>query len=170
MGSNSMTVALLAEVDWVHRLARSLLRDADGAADLAQDALTTAIEKGPEAGTSRQHLRAYLKGIVRRLALRNRRVAAERRWREQRVARAEASYAERDALTRLDLHQRLSVAVMSLAEPYRSTVVMRFFDGLSSQQIARRKGIRAQTVRQHLSRALAELRRRLDSEFGSRGA
>ena len=62
-------LALLAEADWVHRLARSLLQDAHLAADAAQDALVAAIQRPPEFALDRRRLRSWLARVVRNRAV-----------------------------------------------------------------------------------------------------
>ncbi len=60
---------------------------------------------------------------------------------------------------------------MGLDEPYRLTIVHRYFDDLSPPEIAARLGVPLQTVRTRLKRALAQLRVRLEEPFGrDRGA
>ncbi|MEM7205855.1 MAG: sigma-70 family RNA polymerase sigma factor [Planctomycetota bacterium] len=157
-----ITDALLAEAHWVHRLAGALVRDQDLAADVAQDALTAALTKPSSldaADGSRR--RAWLGGVVRRTAASAVRDRARRRRREERAARSEAVRTT-DDVERLELHQHLLDAVRGLAEPYRSAVVLRYFDDLSPREIGRRKGIEPATVRQHLARGLAQVRQRLD--------
>jgi hypothetical protein len=58
---------------------------------------------------------------------------------------------------------------MALEEPYRSTVLLRYLDGLSSAQIAARRGEPAALVRKRLERGLDRLRGLLDAEFGGDG-
>ena len=68
---------------------------------------------------------------------------------------------ERDELRRL-----VGEAVLDLAEPYRSTVVLRFFEELSLAEIAGRSGVPLGTVKTRLRRALERLRRRLGALDG----
>ena len=55
-----------------------------------------------------------------------------------------------------------------LAEPYRQTLVLRYFEELSGAEIARRLHVPAGTVRWRLKVALDELRRQLDERHGGR--
>ena len=57
---------------------------------------------------------------------------------------------------------------MELEEPYRTTVMLRYFGDLSSAEIARRQGIPEGTVRSRLKRALDRLRRDLDERHRGR--
>lgn len=130
-------LALLANAAWVRRLARNLIADAQLAEDVAQDALAAALERPPGFADDAERLRRWLGGVTRHLATRVRRREGERVAREAQAARREAS-GDGGSDERLQLHQRLVEAVLRLDEPYRSTVVMRFFDEVSPREMARR--------------------------------
>lgn len=57
----------------------------------------------------------------------------------------------------VDIH----AAVAALSEDQRTAVSLRFFSGMSTEEVARVLGIPSATVRTRLSRAYTELRRRL---------
>jgi RNA polymerase sigma-70 factor (ECF subfamily) len=156
---------LLSESDWVRRLARRLSKDAAEAEDLAQEALSRGLEQGPEAVS----LRAWLGGVVRNLARQGHRSIARRKAREASVARDERLPSAAEALERLQLQQGVVRAVLALEEPYRSTVVLRFYDDLAPRAIAKREGVPVATVKTRLARGLAQLRARLDHEHGGDG-
>lgn len=75
-----------------------------------------------------------------------------------------------DSVARLELAQRLVAAVKALDEPYRTVVLLRWFDGLKPAAIARRTGAPVETVRTRLKRALEQLRWRLDEHHGGERA
>lgn len=52
--------------------------------------------------------------------------------------------------------------VLALQEPYRSTVLRRFFEGQSAAEIARSQGLPAGTVRSRLKRSRDQVREQLD--------
>lgn len=158
--------AWLEELAWVRRLAARLVRDPAAAEDVAQDALVVAWSRPPDRGVP---LRSWLAGVVRRVASARRRGEARREAREHAAARAEAVDAEH-ALERLELHERLVAAVRGLDEPYRSTLLLRFFDELDVATIARRHGVPPKTVHARIERALERLRVRLDGQYGDRGS
>ena len=58
--------------------------------------------------------------------------------------------------------------LLSLEEPYRSTVALRFFEDLPPRKVAARMGVPVNTVRSRLRRALASMRLELDREFSDR--
>ncbi len=68
-----------------------------------------------------------------------------------------------------DLMRKVVEAVFSLREPYRTTVIQRFYEGHSTQDIAHQEELPVATVRTRLSRALQMLRGELDrSHHGKR--
>src|SRR5262245_66295951 len=96
----SPTEALLGEVAFVHRLARALLRDDGLAHDVAQDALTAALQEQPS-----RHVRGWLDVVTRHLASRAGRDARERAAREARAARPPSCDGEARTDERLRLHR-----------------------------------------------------------------
>ena len=156
---------LAAESAWLHELARSLLRDPADAADVAQDVSVLALRRPPDVEGNRLRMRGWLGEAVRRLAQATRRRHAKRTSRERQAATPESF--EQESAERLALHRKLLDAVRALDEPYRSTVVQCYLEGRPPREIAKRKRLPAATVRQHLSRALQQLRERLAREFGS---
>ena len=156
--------ALRAEHDWARRLAHRRVRDAALAEDLAQEATARALQHAPEGG-----LRAWIGGIVRNLARQGRREHARRLRREELAAQPEAQPSAADALERLAVQQDVVRAVLALEEPYRSTVVLRFYENLPPRKIAARQGVPVATVKTRLARGLALLRGELDREHGGDG-
>src|SRR5205823_1008819 len=57
-----------------------------------------------------------------------------------------------------------------LAEPYRTAVLLRYYEELSAAEIARRTEVPAGTVRWRLKEGLDRLRRQLDERSGGRRA
>lgn len=152
---------LLAHADGLHALARRLLRDANLAEDVVQDAMLAAVRRPPPEGVP---LGPWLVGIVRNLARMARRGDARRAVREHLAAPNRADEPAGAAVARAETHRRLVDAVLALAEPYRSAIVMRYLDGLSPSEIARRTGEPPATVRTRVHRGLALLRERLDAD------
>lgn len=155
---------LLAQMDWVRTLASSLVSDPAIADDIAQDAWLAAQHAPAVAGEGA--LRAWLAAVVRNLVRKSVRSGRRRRWREEAASRAEEVESTSDVVERASLHAELSNAVMSLEEPYRSTVLLRYLDGLSTTEVARRLGISPAAARKRLSRANEALREILDGLHG----
>lgn len=155
---------LLARASELRRLAGFLVRDDATADDLAQDAW---LESRTAAPGDKRNLRAWLFGLVRNVAREGTRADARRRRREEHVARAEAERPE-DVVERVETFRMLAEEASRLEEPYRSAILLRFFDGLSAEEIARAQGVPSATVRSRQKRGLDLLRERLDRRPGGR--
>lgn len=149
---------LMAEMGWVRRLARGLLRDGDAANDIAQDAWLVASEHAPEDG---RPLRPWLHRVVTNLVRMRRRTETRRAARELGSGDERAVPSAEELLERVETQRVLAVEVTALREPYRSTLLLHYVEGLASAEIARRLGIPSATVRQRLKHGLDELRDRL---------
>lgn len=155
--------ALLARAPRVRALARGLCSDAAAQEDLTQEALLVALQRpGGEAAPL-----AWFRRVLERLSVDRGRSEGARRTREQRAARAEAQPSTLDLVARADLQRRLVEEVLALDEPYRSTLIERWFEERTPEQIARRLGISASTVRTRLARGHALLRERLQRREGT---
>ena len=147
---------LMSEMGWVRRLAQSLLRDPSEADDVAQEAWLVAHEQSPDDRPLRPWLHRVVLNLVRMRARSNTR----RRTREL-ALEPERMPTSSELLERVETQRMLADEVIALREPYRSTIVLHYVEGLSSAEIARRLGIQPSTVRQRLKHALDELRERI---------
>jgi len=155
---------LLGEAGWMRSLARTLVADEASAEDIVQDTLLAAVERPP---AERGHIGAWLARVLRNRARRSHRDSYRRAHRERIAARPDRiATTPEDLLERAELQRRIAGAVIELEEPYRSTVLLRFFEELRPEEIARRSGVPAATVRTRLARAMQRLRVRLDREYG----
>ncbi|HEX6881905.1 MAG TPA: sigma-70 family RNA polymerase sigma factor [Planctomycetota bacterium] len=155
--------ALLDQTGWIHALARSLVADPHLAADLAQDTALDALEARPDGS---RPLRAWLATVMRNNLAKLRRGEANRSAREDAVRRAELAPAAQEAVERAETHRNVVQAVLALSEPYRSTLLMRFFEQLSYDEIAKKTGVTRAAVNSRVTRGLSELRARLESTYG----
>ncbi len=161
------TEALLAHSDWVRRLVTGLVLDPGRAEDVLQETWLAAVERPPLQGLD---LRAWLATVARN-AIRS--LAAgdsRRRFREQVAARLEALPSTTDVIAKARLQGRMVEAVLALDEPYRTTLLLRFFEDLPPREIAKRLDRPVATVHSHIQRGLTRLRGELDREFGDREA
>jgi len=151
---------VLRDLTWVKELARRLLGDPDQAADVAHDAWLAARTRPPA------HLdggaRAWLATVVQHGVQRLRRSERRRRRREAAVAAAVETQSAGDVVERGALCRELTAVVMQLDEPYRSAILLRYLDGLSTAEVAARQEVSPVAARKRLSRALQLLRERLD--------
>jgi RNA polymerase sigma factor (sigma-70 family) len=157
--------ALLANRAWIRALARSLILDESRADDVEQQTWLSAIENGPGDGGSTG---AWLSKVVRNWARRLYRSESRRARHELAAARPEA-VSVGDLVVQAEIQRHLADALLALAEPHRATVLLRFFDDLPPREIAKRMDVPVETVKTRLKRGLAELRKRLDAEYGGDG-
>lgn len=156
---------LLVHSHFVRAIVRSLLRSADGEDDVVQQAMLRAWQGGPRQPGL---LRPWLSRISRNLAIDHLR-AARRRERHLRSAGAPPPAPSADeVLQREEQRQRVIRAVLALPQPYRDTLLLRYWEERSNAAIARRLGEPAATIRSRLKRGLQMLRERLDRDYGGR--
>ena len=115
--------ALLRHTEAVRRLARRLVLDDDQADDVLQEACLATMERPPPKGVP---LRAWLSGIVRNLAARRHRDEPRRLRREAAQAPRPPVEEPHEIAERAETYRALVKAVLSLKEPYRATMLMRF--------------------------------------------
>ena len=145
----------------VRRLARRLVHDDASADDLVQETWLAALQRSssdaPEPGWQR-----WLYGVARNVAREGRRADGRRRRRERVASRDEALAPDPTPLERLEGFQRLTGELAELPDPYRSTLLRRYFEAASYAEIARLDGVSEATVRSRHARGLELLRERLD--------
>lgn len=154
--------ALLEQSGWVRELARRLASGAD-ADDVEQATWLAAIRSRSE---RRGAAREWLAAVARNFARQERRALGRRAEHEARAARGEELPSTVDLLARAELQRKLVGAVMQLEEPYRTAVLLRYFENLAPREIAERLSVPVATVRTRLARAIERLRERLDAEHG----
>ncbi|MHC5065596.1 MAG: RNA polymerase sigma factor [Planctomycetota bacterium] len=156
---------VLSHTDWLLGLTHSLAHE-DGD-DLAQATWLAALSNGKE-----QHgnFRAWMRSIAGNLARRQGQRQAKRSRVEAEAARPERIESTENLVNRAEIQQRVLAEVMQLPQASRDTVLMRYFEGLSVEELSRRMGVPASTGRTRLARALDKLRDRLDKDYGRRSA
>jgi RNA polymerase sigma factor (sigma-70 family) len=159
---------LLAEHRWVHRLARSLVGDADDADDLVQETWLAAVRRPPAAGAP---ARPWLATVARNEAATFGLARRRRKAREAEAERArDPAEVPEDLVASFQVQRVLAELVEGLAEPFRRTLLLRYYGGHSAAEIATMLGVPAGTVRWRLKRALDELRGMLDERTGGKRA
>ncbi len=154
--------ALLTERAWLRRVAGALVREPAAADDLVQETYLRALERG-SAGVRKP--KAWLASVVRNLAS-NRARSDRRRAARERAVERESPRAPDALLARAELIETVGRSVLMLAEPYRTTVLLRYFESQSPPAIATQMDVPLETVRTRLKKALRILRARLDVEAG----
>jgi len=158
---------LLARREWVRRFARTLARDDASADDLAQEAWLAAIEHPPAHADAPA---GWFRRVLLRHAINRSRGDRRREARENAASRPGNSPPAADVVAAAESHRRVVEAVMSLDEPYRTTILLRFFEDLPPRDVAARMDVPVETVRARVRRAVEKLRARLDEEHDGRRA
>ncbi|MEM9382051.1 MAG: sigma-70 family RNA polymerase sigma factor [Planctomycetota bacterium] len=153
---------LLGRIESVRALARRLVQDASAADDAIQDVLVAALQRprGSELPSTNWFRRALLNRV-----LDDWRSSSRRRERERRAARGEADSPE-DPAELAERHRHLATAALELPEPYRTVILLRYFEDRTPREIAARTDRSIPAVKKQLQRGLDQLRLRLRDEYG----
>jgi RNA polymerase sigma factor (sigma-70 family) len=156
--------ALLTEARWLRRLARSLVDDG-AAEDVVQETYVAAMAAPPEAD---RPLRPWLATVLRNFARIGYRGAGRRLRNEQRAFAEPAPPlpTPEELLVQRQRQRLVAETIEALEEPYRSTLLFCYAEGLTPSEIARRQQVPPATVRARLRRGLALARARLDQQHG----
>jgi RNA polymerase sigma factor (sigma-70 family) len=167
MSTRTLTETLLADADWLRRLAACLVDNRADAEDLVQGTWLAALRSPPTAG---RPPRPWLAQVLRNVFRMDARGSARRRAREKQAA--EVLRDERpsppDVLERLQIQKTVAGLLMELEEPYRTTLTLRFFDEVAPAEIGRMQDVPSGTVRWRINEGLRRLRQRLDEAHGGR--
>jgi len=156
---------LTATDAWIKALARHLVSAEDDAEDVAQDAWVRALASPPRRAAA---FKTWMREVARNLAVSVHRSSTRRGERERKAARPDRLPSVDEMLEREETRIKVARAVASLEEPYRSTILYRYFEGLPPREIATRLGVSVSAVNERLRRGLEKLRARLDRDFGDR--
>jgi RNA polymerase sigma factor (sigma-70 family) len=125
--TNPSPELLLDQVAWIRELARHLVADESARDDLVQETCVRALEEPPrDAGSVRRWLATVMRNLVRQRA----RGDGRRREREQHSSRDEALAATATVVQRVTLQRELVETVLELDEPYRTALLLRYFEEL----------------------------------------
>lgn len=161
--NNQVEIAkFLAEAGWLRALAVRLVA-ADEVEDLVQETWVQLAAHPPRhAGSPR----GWLAKVARNARRMRTRATVRRRAREAKVP-GEAPTLSPEALVQRSQRLRmLAEQVEALREPFRSTVLLHYFEGLSLAEIGRQSNTPDATVRWRLAAGLKQLRLALDAVHG----
>ena len=153
--------ALTIHADFLRRMARALLQSNSDVEDLVQDTFVVALQKEPR---EKAAVRPWLVGILRN-QMRNRFRGNKRRAaREESSARQEALPPTDELVAKEDIRRRVVDTLMSIDEPVRTTLILRFYEELPPREVAKRMDCPVETVRTRTRRGLEKMRRKLDEQ------
>lgn len=159
--------ALLAQSSWLRGLVRSLVEDTARIDDVCQATMLQAWKHQPAHNRS---LRPWLARVAQNLS---RQLGWRERQRPERESRTSAGGLEpsaADVVDRVAWQQTMVGLVMALDEPYRSSILLRYWEDSPPREVARRMKVPVETVRTRIKRGLAILRTQLDRRTGDRQA
>jgi RNA polymerase sigma-70 factor (ECF subfamily) len=154
--------SLLSHAGFVRALARTLLQDEHRAEDVVQDTWVAALTRKGEV----RSLRSWLAGVVRNLVYKVHRSEGRRARREEAVARPIEAPSPAEIVERERQRWRVVDAVLSLRKPYRTTLILRYFEELPPREIARRCDVPVETVRTRHRRGIELVREKLVRDHG----
>ena len=155
---------LTAHAAAVRQLARAIVRDPSLAEDVAQDSMLVALRRpSPAAWISWP----WLAGVVRNVARNTARSERRRRARQAQAAGARPPAGEEAPLghlERIEAQRAVVEAVAALPEPYRETITLHYFAGLTTKAVAERLGVPHETIRTRVRTGLKRLRQTFSAE------
>src|SRR5262249_42744894 len=125
---------LLQHAAWVRRLAAHLVVDAARADDVAQQTLLAALTQPPPRNDAP---RAWLASVARSFARRAARSDERRERHESAAPPSPPSPPAHEVVARAQTQRALVDAVLALDEPYRTALLLRFFESRSPRAIAK---------------------------------
>jgi RNA polymerase sigma factor (sigma-70 family) len=137
------------------------------AEDAMQETWIAALRSPPRLD---RPLAPWLRSVLHNRVINHLRGDRRRRAREKEAIRPSVGASPEELVERLQTQKLLVDRVCALPAPYRQIVVLRYFEGLSSSEIAAQLNLPAPTVRGRLRTALAELRESLERASGGRRA
>ena len=171
-GDEQASQALIEKYqDMVYSLAWRMLRDREEAKDAAQEVFLRALDSLPgfreECAFSTWLYRIAVNGCIFRSKLKKRRSATEISVDGQNVQAyylADSSPSSLELVERQERDTRLHQAIAELAEPYRTVIVLCYFQELTYEEIARVLSAPVGTVNVRLFRARRLLLRKLRTQ------
>lgn len=152
-----------AHAGWVRKLVRGMVRDEHLAEDLVQDALAAGLE-APR-GSVREP-RAWLRGVVRHLHAQEARRGKAQAEREGKIPPRGDAPSAAEVASRAELQRAVAKEVLTLPEPYREALLLRYFEDMPVRRIAAARDLDRRAVESRLRRGKEMLRTRLRDRLG----
>jgi RNA polymerase sigma-70 factor (ECF subfamily) len=153
---------LLAHAGFVRTLAARLLDRSDAgidADDVAQETWLAAMRAPPR---EPERVKSWLGRVIHRFAFERHRTAEARERRERDAACGEALVSAQELAAKDETLRLVADSVLSLEEKSRAVLLLRYYDGAPTSEVARRLGLPVETTRSRLKRAIELLRLELD--------
>ena len=157
---------LLVHAPFIRGLARATLRGDTHVEDAVQETWLAAL--GDRAPRNALGARPWLARVVRNVSYTFLRRDTRRARREERAARQDHVPSAAEIAAREETRQNVVRALLAIGEPYRATLILRYYEDLPPREVAERRGVPVETARTHIKRGLAKLRQELDREYGDR--
>ena len=154
---------LLTHAGFVRGLTRALLRGDPRVDDVVQETWLAAIRRGPRRGVP---ARAWLGAVVHNLVAGLRRKDAAHARAQAAAVRPDRVPATSEIVAREEVRRRVVESLLTLDEPLRSALVLRYYEELPPREVARRLGVPVETARTRIKRGLKRLRAELDRRYG----
>lgn len=155
--------ALLEHDGFVRSLARAILHDENRVDDAVQQTWIAVLQSRDSRPRT---LRIWLATLVRNIARDFRRRDDARARNEQAASRPEATPAMTTILEREAARREVVDAVARLEEPYQTVILLKYFEGLSPGEIARKLNIPVETARTRQKRAIELIRAEIIKKRG----
>jgi len=157
---------LLVHSDFVRSLACSLVKDQHRAADIEQQTWLMALENPP--ATNKPAI-SWLAKVIRNITI-NFYNKEKIYSKHLKAASNGSSLTDTNKIVeKEEIRRNLIETVLRLKEPYRTAIVLRYYDGLKPREISKQLDMPVERVRSHLKRGLNQLRQKLDAQHdGSR--
>ena len=149
---------LLQHGSFVRRLAAALSERAVDVDDAVQQVWLSTLIHPPKPGRG---LKSWLARVTKNVVTDTRRSESSRRRREL-SGGARSHPATDEVVDRMEAHRELVVALLALGEPYRKTLILRFYENCDVREISERMDVPEPTVRTRLRRGLDRLRQGLE--------
>ena len=131
---------ILGEAEWLTRLARSLTGSAADADDVVQDTFATALRSPPDPD---RPVRPWLRRVATNIVRMRHRGRVRRDAREAVIEQiTEPMRTPEQLLERARIERTLTDLVLALEEPYRTTILLRYREGLRPRRSRNNKACR----------------------------
>ena len=123
---------ILGEAEWLTRLARSLTGSAADADDVVQDTFVAALRSPPDPD---RPVRPWLRRVATNIVRMRHRGRVRRDARDQVIDQIiEPTPTPEQLLARARVERTLTDLVLALEEPYRTTILLRYREGLTAER------------------------------------